>query len=165
MQEELVKVIFHSHINLHPMTLLLLCAFQMTTFPALHAPNMIQIRVSLLFLLMCIMMIILGMPHFQTPIHVVSNMAASSTLFNVHCLTISRLMTHLVTFEAEFSIAVKAIMSVLAAQNATQSLAFIWTFPRHVPKFFTISTLYRRVRLVVVSADLCLHSLVQIIII
>lgn len=66
-------------------------------------------------------------------------------------------MTHFIALEAQLFVAFKRIMSVFTAKNAIHPAAFIRTFPRKVPKLFTVPTLYGWVGIVKVPRDLVLE--------
>jgi hypothetical protein len=66
-------------------------------------------------------------------------------------------VTHFIALKAQLLIAFKRVMGVFAAKNAIHSASLIRTFPRKVPKFFAVPTLYGRVCIVKVPRDLVLE--------
>jgi len=94
----------------------------------------------------------------------VSDLATTRTLHDVCLCALVRLVAHLVALEAEFSVALKRVVGVLATENAVGPAALVGTLSRHVTELLAVAALYRRVRLRVVPGLPVLHPRKHVII-
>jgi len=87
----------------------------------------------------------------------VTILAASQAPRDVLGDAVTRLMAHRITLEAQLGVAVETFVAFRAAQYAIEAALLVGTLARHMPELMAAATLYRRVRLQVVSAALLLQ--------
>jgi len=69
----------------------------------------------------------------------VSNLATGCTLHNIGLSALVGLMASLVALKTEFGIAFKAVVGVLAAQDAIRTASFIRTLASHMSEFLAVA--------------------------
>ena len=67
-------------------------------------------------------------------------------------------MANLITFETEFGVTFKRVMSTFTTEYAVRTRSLIWTLLSHMAKLFTISAFNSWIRLYVVPSHLVLKS-------
>ena len=86
-----------------------------------------------------------------------ANLTTSEAFDDIRRLAIACLMTHLIAFEAQFCRAIRRLVALIATQNASLLLPFIWALSGHMTELFAPNALDGRIELHEVPIDLFLH--------
>ena len=86
-----------------------------------------------------------------------ANLTTSEALDDIRRLAIACLMTHLIALEAQFCRAIRRFVALIATQNASLLLPFIWALSGHMTELFAPNALDGRIELHEVPIDLFLH--------
>lgn len=92
-----------------------------------------------------------------------TDLAALLAFHNVCLCALVCLMTNLVTFEAQLSVTVKAVVLVTSTENAIWPATFIGTFSCHVTELLAVSTFDCRIGVSVVPCHAILHPWEEIV--